>query len=98
MLAVLLTGEQILECGPESTPRTMQPPPRGDGEATHYAGDLRGRKALPLRQQQNLAIARPEAAKRCVHERLLWVRRGRPLRASCRFERQPLLQRDAAAA
>ena len=75
----------------------MQPPPRRDGEATQYGTDLRGRKALPLGQQQNLAITWPEAAKGSVHERFLSVQRGL-LRSSCRFERQPFLQREAAAA
>ena len=97
MLAVL-AEEQILECGPESTPRPMQPPPRRDREATQYGADLRGRKAFPLGQQQNLAITWPEAAKGSVHERFLSVRRRRLLRPSCRFERQPFLQREAAAA
>ena len=97
MLAVL-AGEQILECSPESTPRPVQPPTRGHREATEDSRDLCRGEALPLGQQKNLAIPRPEPAKRRVHERLLSVRRGRLLLSGHRFEGQPFLQRDAAAA
>ena len=71
--------------------------PRRHRQATQDGRDLRGREALPLREQQHLAIMRPEAASAsCTSassrsaERL--PRHGR------RFECQPLLQREPAAA
>jgi hypothetical protein len=57
-----------------------------------------GERPLPLRQQQHLAVALPEAAKRLVHQRLLPVRGGRLLRHGGPVHGQPLVQGGLATA
>jgi hypothetical protein len=66
-------SRHLFEGGPESTPRPMQSPARRDRETAHDACDLRRRQAFPLGQEENLPVARPEAAKRVVHGVLLPV-------------------------
>jgi hypothetical protein len=70
-------GQQVLEGRSEPAPRTVQATPRGHRQAAHDHRDLRRCEPLPLRQQQDLAITRPQATKRLVHERLLRLVRGR---------------------
>lgn len=51
----------------------MQAASRGHGQATQNGGCLRGGESLPLRQEQNLAIERPEPPKYLEDQRLLTV-------------------------
>ena len=48
--------QQLLEGVAEAFPGTVQPPPRRDRQATENGCDLRRREALPLREQENLAV------------------------------------------
>ena len=66
----------------------METPTCSHRETTEHGRDLSGREALPLRQEQNLAICRPEPAKGLVHQRLLG---GRLLRNERGFEDEPLV-------
>ncbi len=69
----------------------MQPPARGRRGRPEDGRDLRRRKAFPLREQEDLAITRPESPQRLVHERLLAPGR-RLLRSRGRLECEPLLE------
>jgi hypothetical protein len=55
---------QLLEDRAESAARAVESPPRRYGEATEDTGYLGGRETLPLRQQQDFAIAPAKAALR----------------------------------
>src|SRR5262245_42783305 len=55
---------ELFEDRPEPAPRPVQPTSRGHRQAAEDSGDLRGRQVLPLREEQDLAIARAEAGER----------------------------------
>jgi hypothetical protein len=95
----LVARPQFLEGHLEPPASAMKASARGHGQASHDLRDLPRRQALPLREQQDLSIARPEPPKRLVNESAV-VGRGRFLlrQASRRFEREPIVQREPPAA
>lgn len=87
---------QLLEDRAESTPRAVQPPTGGHRETPQNRPDLCRREALPLREEQDLAISRAEPVECFVHQRLLRVEKL--LRSGLRFACQPFIERASATA
>jgi hypothetical protein len=60
---VLPLGLQLLERDSEPEPRSMESPSCGHGQTADDLPDLGWREALPLSEEQNFAIHRPQATK-----------------------------------
>jgi hypothetical protein len=96
-LGGFLAVPQLLEDGAEATPGAVESSTRGDRDAAEHGRDLRRRQPLPFGEQEHLAVAWPEPAKRLMDDRLL-SGRGRRLVRCSRLEPQPLVQCDPAPA
>src|SRR5262249_47426492 len=89
----VLAVSELLERRAKAPPRAMQPAPSGHLRTAQNGGDLGRREALPLGQQQHLAIERAELMKRLADEVVIGITRGL---VGDRGEREPLSQRRAA--
>ena len=75
----------------------MEPPRAVTVRQPRHRRDLSGRQALPLRQQQHLAVPQAQSAQRNPHELLLTRRRRRLPGGGRPVDQEPILQREAAA-
>ena len=63
-----VAGTHVLESRSETPARTVEPTSGRDGETPEHGRDLGRRQALPLGEEQDLSVARPQQVEHVVHE------------------------------